>query len=457
MKENTNIEKILELIENTDNLKNIKPQLDQYHEFELANILASVSPKKQNELLKLFSDHELAEILVYMDTDDTSEVLEDVGEQKAASIISEMEPDDATDILNEFEDEQAKLIINLLDDEVKEDIEELSKYDEDTAGSIMNTNYLKAYAKWDVKDAMKEVVKKAPEVEALNTIMVVDDNEKLVGTLDLKQLIITKSPKKISEIMLSHYQAVNANDKIEEAVKIIRDYDTYLMPVLENGVVKGIITMDDAFEALTGVIEEDYAKFAGLTEEIEVNDGVISSFKKRLPWLLILLFLDIIVSIIISNFGVVIASIPLLAFFQAAVLGLAGNAGTQSLAISVRRLGNKENISNKKIIKHLFKEIIIGLFTGIILGIVSFALVVGMLYLKKEIDIPPMKIALVLSIAISLAVTISNLFGSLIPIIFYKIKVDPAVASGPFITTINDIIVVLVYFGIAILFLSEYI
>lgn len=456
MKNNKSFEEIINTIENTTDLTSLKPELEKYHDFELANIISNLSSEKQSEILKLFSDAEIADILVYMDSDDTTEILEDIEEEKVASIINEMEPDDATDILNEFEDEQAQVIINLLDDEVKDDIEELSKYDDDTAGSIMTTNYLRAYDSWDVKDAMKEVVQKAPEVEVLNTILVVDANEKLVGTLDLKQLIITKSPKKISEIMLSHYQSVNVNDKIEDVVKLIRDYDTYMMPVLDNGYIKGIITMDDAFSALTDVVEEDYAKLAGLTEEVEIDDGIAASVKKRIPWLIILLFLDLIVSLIISNFSSVIASIPLLAFFQASVLGLAGNAGTQSLAISVRRLSDNEDNSNKQLFKHLVKETMLGLLIGVLLGVISFLLVVGMLYLKKETEIPPFQIGLVLSVSISLAVTISNLFGSLIPIIFYKLKIDPAVASGPFITTINDIIVVVVYFGIALLLLQNY-
>ncbi len=457
MNKNQTKDKILNLIENTRDLKKLKPELDKYHAFELAEIVTELTPEKQTELLKIFSDYEIAQILVYMDAVDTSDILEDIDEKKAASIINEMEPDDATDILSEVEKAQAKVIINLLDDEVKEDIKELSKYDSDTAGSIMNTSYLKAYVNWDVKDAMKMVVKEAPEVEVLNTILVVNEKEELMGTLDLKRLIVTKSPKKIEEIMHSHFQSVNVNDKIEDVVKLIRDYDTYLMPVMDKGLVKGIITMDDAFNVLTDAVEEDYAKLAGLTEEIEGKDNFLVSIRKRLPWLIILLFLDLIVSLIISNFSMVIAAIPLLAFFQAAVLGLAGNAGTQSLAISVRLLSDKETNSNKKIAHHLLKEVIIGFFTGLLLGLISFGLVVAMLYLKKEEDIPPIKIAFVLSIAICLAVMVSNLFGSLIPIIFYKMKIDPAVASGPFITTINDIIVVVAYFGIASLMLSSYI
>lgn len=457
MQRDININEIVNLIENTDDLQTLKVELEKYHELELAQILSKLDSDKQNALMGLFTDHEIAAILVYMDVDNTTEILEEIDQEKAASIINEMEPDDATDILDEIEDDQAKLILDLLDEEVKEDIKELSKYADDTAGSIMNTNYLKAYVNWDVKEAMKALVRDAPEVETLNTILVVDNDEKLVGTLDLKKLIVTKSPRKVEEIMLSHFQSVNVSDKIEDVIKLIRDYDTYLMPVLEQGTIKGIITMDDAFDALTDVVEEDYAKLAGLTEEVEATDGVTSSVKKRIPWLIILLFLDLAVSLIIGNYGKIIAAIPLLAFFQAAVLGLAGNAGTQSLAIAVRKLGDKNNCTNKSIFKNIFKEVGLGFFTGLVLGIVSFGLVVGMLYLKKEVDIPPIKIGLVLGVAICLAVTVSNFFGSLVPVVFYKLKIDPAVASGPFITTINDIIVVVVYFGIAMILLSAYI
>ncbi len=450
-------EKVITLIENTNDLNELKNILSNYHNFDIAEIIKNVDSDKQALIMSLFTDEELADILAYMDADDTSDILSDVDNKKAASIINEMEPDDAADVLDELETEQASEIINLLDADVKEDINKLSKYADGTAGSIMNSNFLMAYDYWDVKDAMRLVVKEAPNVENINTIMIVDKNDVLVGTLDLKKLIISKSPCLLNEIMVSHFQAVKVEQKIEEVVKMISDYDTYLMPVIDdNGVIKGIITMDDAFDEAVDVVEDDYAKLAGLTEGEESDESVALSIKKRIPWLIILLFLDLGVSLVISMFSKVIVAVPLLAFFQAAVLGLAGNCGTQSLAVAVRRISENKLNKTKLILKHLTKETLLGICTGLVLGIVSFGLVVGMLYLKKEVEIPPVRIALVLSVSITCAVAASNLFGALVPVIFYKCKVDPAVASGPFITTINDVIVVILYFGIAMIMLGSY-
>ncbi len=450
-------EKIITLIENTNDVNELKNILSNYHNFDIAEIIKSVDSDKQALIMSLFTDEELADILAYMDADDTSDILSDVDNKKAASIINEMEPDDAADVLDELETEQASEIIKLLDADVKEDINNLSKYADGTAGSIMNSNLLMAYEYWDVKDAMRLVVKEAPDVENINTIMIVDKNDVLVGTLDLKKLIISKSPCQLNEIMVSHFQSVKVEQKIEEVVKMISDYDTYLMPVIDdNGIIKGIITMDDAFDEAVDAVEDDYAKLAGLTEGEESDESVGLSIKKRIPWLIILLFLDLGVSLVISMFSKVIVAVPLLAFFQAAVLGLAGNCGTQSLAVAVRRISENKLNKTKLILKHLTKETLLGICTGLVLGIVSFGLVVGMLYLKKEVEIPPVKIALVLSVSITCAVATSNLFGALVPVIFYKCKVDPAVASGPFITTINDVIVVILYFGIAMIMLGNY-
>lgn len=450
------MKRLLEIIENTSNPTELRTILDEYHEFDIAEVLPELDDEKRALVLSIYNNEELAEILSYTEGEDTFDIFGDIAEERVASIINEMEPDDATDILGELEEEQADKVLELLDTDMKDDIKALSGYDEDTAGAIMNSNYLQINTGADVKDAMRVVVKEAPDVETIDTIFVVDEGGALKGTLDLKKLIVTKSPKKVDDIMTTHFQAVEVSDSSENVVKQIRNYGTYVMPVLDNGLLKGIITMDDAFDALSDVVEEDYAKLAGITDSEEQDENIGVSIKKRIPWLIILLFLDVIVSLIISSFGDVIQKLPILVFFQAAVLGLAGNCGTQALAVSVRRISLDHLNTKKAILKHLVKELSLGMLTGIVLGLVSFALVTAMLYIKSDFDIEPVRVGLVLGIAILVSVTVSNLFGAIIPIIFYKCKVDPAVASGPFITTINDIVVVLLYFTIAMVILSKY-
>lgn len=447
---------ILRIIEKINDKEELIKILSTYHKYDIAQIIKLVEKNKKKLIISLYDEETLVEIFSYLEDDEVSFVLDEIDINQAASIINEMEIDNASDVLEEFSSDKVSEILPLLDQDVQSDLQEITKYEEGTAGSIMNLNYLEVFEDYDVKDAMKVLVKNAPDVEVINTLIVVDHNQKLVGTLDFKKLIVTKSPCMIKDIMLKHFESVEVEDLVEDVIKKINDYDLYLMPVTEKGIMKGIITIDDAFDETVDAAVDDYAKLAGLTEDEETNENIKESIKKRIPWLIILLFLDFGVSFIISIFSKVIVAIPLLAFFQAAVLGLAGNAGTQSLAIVIRKIGENKLDENSLIIKHLLKEMLLGLIIGIILGITSFVIVVGMLYLKKEVAIEPFKVGLVLGISIATAVTVSNLFGALVPVIFYKCKADPAVASGPFITTINDIIVVILYFGIAMLILQNY-
>lgn len=452
-------EEIINLIKEENDLHVLSERLNKYHPYDIAQVLAELNKDEFAKITKIYSDEELADILSYTDTEDASDLLEDMEEEKAASIIEEMETDDAADVLQEMEEEKAISIISLLEDVKKEDLKELSEYDLDQAGSIMNSHFLQVLQKSDVKLAMKLVVKNAPDVETINTIFVVDEADHLLGTVNLKDLIIARSPLDVDEIMQINFKYCETTDTIDEVVKKIRDYDILALPVLEDGVLKGIITMDDAIDALTDVVEEDYAKLAGLSTGEEQEETVHESVKKRLPWLAILLVLDVIVSLVIAQFQHVIDSLTVLAFFQASILGLAGNCGTQSLAIAVRRIGADEMNTSKAIFVHLGRESLLGLATGITLGSLAFVCSSLMLMLTK-IDITPItsvwQIGFVIGVAITIAVTCANIFGTLIPIIFFKCHIDPAVASGPFITTLNDILSIVIYFTIASVVLINY-
>ena len=264
-----------------------------------------------------------------------------------------MEPDDATDILLEFEEDKQTAIINLLDDEQKEDIAELVRYDENTAGAIMNTNFISILSGSDIKKIMKEIVDKAPEVETITTSFVVDDNFKLLGTLNLKKIIKTKSPTKVDEIMDPNYLFVETNDSLDHVFNFIKKYDVYDLPVIENGILKGIVTMDDALDAFNEESEDDYIKFAAVSEAVEADDTVLRSVKNRLPWLVLLLFMNLIIAYVISNYDYLfeVEALSILIIFQPIILGLAGNCATQSLAVTISEI-SKDNLNTKnKIIK----------------------------------------------------------------------------------------------------------
>lgn len=442
---------LIKLINETTNPLELKTILSTYHPYDIAKVFSLLEDDDKEKIISLYSDIEFAEILSYAEDAFASDILEDLPETKAAAIINEMEPDDASDVLEEMEEDAAEKLTALLDEDLQDDIEELSNYDLDTAGALMNTNFIKIKSKTSVKEAMKILTKEAPTAETINTIFIVDDNDELKGVMDLKDLIIARMPKTVDDVMMENFIYVDVLDDHDSIVKKVSDYDVKALPVLDNNIIKGIITMDDAFDALTEEAEEDYAKLAGLTEDEEVKETIFGSIKKRIPWLAVLLVLDIFIAMVISIFDEEISTYPILAFFQASVLGLSGNCGTQSLAVSVRRISDGDLDSNKGVRRHILKELLQGLGTGLILALTSFILVFVMLSIKKDELITPVQMGLILAISVFVSVVLANFIGSLLPVIFYKLNIDPAVASGPFITTINDVVSVLTYFGIAML------
>ena len=440
---------IINLVEKTEDLRELREALNFYHPLDLAECFTSLNEEDREKLYAVFTNEELANIFSYLDTPNTIEVVEDINVEKLASIISEMEPDDAADLINEFDEEKAESILKFLEDDDRIDIQKLIDYDEDSAGAIMNSNYIEIKSGSDVKDLMKVIVTEAPDAETINTSFIIDNDGKLLGTLDLKKVIVTKSPCLVDSIMNDKFIAVNANEKIEDVIRIIKNYDIYDLPVLDNGILKGIITMDDALEAIVDEADEDYAKLAGLTTSEEHYESTLESVKKRLPWLSLLLILNIFVSIVISSFDYLFEILTVLVIFQPIILGLAGNCGTQSLAITIRKIAQDELSQKSYVIKHLLKEITLGLGTGIILGILSFLFSSLLLYIRKDFDQNVIQVGFVVGLSIFVSLTMANLFGSLVPILLYKLKIDPAVASGPFITTLNDILAIAVYFSLA--------
>lgn len=441
-------DEIIEIIK-SENTENLKSNLSQYHPYDIAAVLPKLTVEDRKKIYSIFSNEELAEIFSYLDEDDAEEILQEGNAEKIAAIINEMEPDDAVDLLANLDEDQATNISEFLDEDVKQSLATLYKYPEGTAGAIMNTNFISIESGKDIKDLMRLIVKEAPEVETINTSFVVDKDGKLLGTIDLKNVIIARAPKLVDEIMKKSFTAVDVDEDIETTVKKITDYDIYDMPVLENGILKGIITMDDALETISEESEEDYAKLAGLTEAEKIDESVHQSIRKRLPILALLLVLDIFVAFIASAFDYLftVPALAVITVFQPIILALAGNTGIQSLGITIRKITNAELENKKQVFKHLGNELIIGVLSSIIIGVLVFLFTSGYLYLIGERAIY-LKVGTVAGLSVLIGLVISNLFGALTPIILHKLNLDPAVISGPFITTVLDIIAVLIYFSL---------
>jgi magnesium transporter len=450
---------IIEIIQNiirTSTPENLRENLQDFHPYELASAFVTLTDEEKNLVLAVLSNEELADIISYLDEDDSKELIEEHTSEQIAPIINEMEPDDAYDILTNIEADKAKDIFELLDEDSQKTIEILKEYEEGTAGSIMNTNFISIESGKDIKDLMRVLIKNAPDAESINTCFVVDAEGKLLGTLDLKKIIMTKSPKIVDEIMNENYNSVSTQDRIDYVINQISAYDIYDMPVIEDGILKGIITMDDALEAVASGAEEDYAKLAGLSDIDVMDESLGQSVRKRLPILAILLILNIGVSIIISAFDYLFTypSLTVITIFQPLILGLAGNSGIQSLGVTIRKIASSELDRSKQVWRHLLKEATVGILNGIIVGTLVFAFSTIFLYVNKNPLYLP--IGRVVGIAVALGLIIANLFGAMIPVLLYKLKFDPAAASGPFITTFMDILTALIYFTLSSLIVYHY-
>ena len=439
----------------------IRDALGDYHENDIASVVHDLSKEDREKLYKFLSDEELANIFTYLD--DVEDYIEELPVEKAADIIEEMDSDDAIDVLLELDEEDKNEILNEMDKEAVEDIKLIRQYDDDQIGSKMTNNYIAIQKDMTVKQAMKAVVDEAAEHDNVSTIFVLD-GEKYYGCMDLRNLIIARNGTPLDDIVKTAYPALQATTNISECIQDLKDYALDSIPILnEENELIGVITSDDVLETVDEELSEDYVKFAGIVETEELEESLFTSVKKRIPWLLALLALGLVTSLLISGFHSVVAALPALVFFQSLILDMSGNSGTQSLAVTIRIITN-EDIDKKLIARTVGKEISIGFMNGILLGSLAFVSVFLFLFFTKTTVVEGAEYsvmscllaAMCVSIALLCAMTISTFSGSMIPIVFKKIKIDPAVASGPFITTLNDIIAVAIYYGLASLLFATF-
>lgn len=447
---------LLEIIRSNRKTKEKLEELQNYHENDMAQVIPLLSKNERLALYKIIDQDTLSDIFSYLE--DPGEYIDELSNEAAADIIENMDTDDAIDILEELAEEDRQELIELMDKDAVEDIKMIASYDENMIGSKMTTNYIVIPIKLTVKQAMSTMVKEAAINDNVSTLYFVDDEEKFIGAMDLRDLILAREGQKLEDLVMTSYPFLLANELVSESIGKVQSYALDSIPVLdEKNHLVGVITSDDITEVIQDELTEDYAKFAGLTEEEDLKESVFKSMRKRIPWLLFLLVLGLVTSILISGFENVVASIPLVVFFQSLILDMAGNTGTQSLAVTIRVISD-ENISKKDIRKLIFKEFRIGVLNGMLIGFGSMLAVFLFLnfFISKEQAIDyNMKVAFAVGISMFVAMFIASLSGTIIPIIFKKCKIDPAVASGPLITTLNDVISVVVYYGLVwILFMN---
>ncbi len=438
---------IAETIRSNLTPKSMQEKLLSYHENDIAFALTLLTKEERRKLYKILDSESLADILEY--SEHTSEYVQELSICKKVEVLSRMETPDAVDVLRQLEKEERETLIDLLNPEVRSEVKLLSSFDEEEIGSKMSTNYIAVSDSASVKEAMSELVRQAAENDNISTIYVVDKNKTFYGAIDLKDLIIAREGTSLKGIMTCSYPYVYARSSIEDCIPQLMDYSEDSVPVLddENKLI-GVITSHDLMEVVEDELNEDYAKLAGLASEEDLEEPIRLSVKKRLPWLCILLVMGLGVSATVGLFESIVAQLPVIMCFQSLILDMAGNVGTQSLAVAIRVLMDKQ-ISGKQKITLVFKEARVGLANGMILGILSFVVIGGYLCLKGNTALFAFAVSGCLGSAMVLAMLISSMSGTVIPIFFQKIGIDPAVASGPLITTLNDLVAVISYYGLA--------
>lgn len=382
--------------------------------------------------------------------------LRDKNLQEAAKVLSLMEVDDAVDVLDEVDDATKKQVVDMLPEDAGNDIQMILSYEENEMGSRMTTNYIAIRRGIDIRQAMRELVSQAGENDNIGTVYVLDESDKYYGAIDLKDLIVARENDTLESIINTTYPFVTDHEKIEDCIDELVDYAEDSIPVLsETKELLGVITAQDVVEAVDDEMGEDYAKLAGLTDEEDLRETTKESMKKRLPWLIILLFLGMGVSSVVGAFEAVVAVLPIVMCFQSLILDMAGNVGTQSLAVTIRVLMD-ENLTGKQKLHLVWKEMKVGFVNGLLLGSLAFVFIgIYIACFKHNAWLQEFLISGCVGVSLMVAMVISSLVGTLIPIFFHKIKIDPAVASGPLITTVNDLVAVVTYYGLAWLFLIQ--
>ena len=454
MKRPNYVEELLEIFRSSLSKEELLDKISDYHENDIAEAFEHLTEEERKKLYPLLGAERMAEIFTYIEEPD--EYLKEPNLNQVAQVISHMDSDDAVDVLDELDDLIQEKLVGLMDEESSHDIKMIQSYEDDEIGSQMTTNFIMIHKNLSIRQAMRELVRQAGENDNIGTVYVEDGQNHFYGAIDLKDLIVARENDSLEDIISTSYPYVTDHEKISDCIERIKDYAEDSIPVLDSeGQILGVITSQDIVEVVDDEMGEDYAKLAGLTAEEDLNETTKESIKKRLPWLLILLFMGMGVSSVVGIFETVVAVLPIVMCFQSLILDMAGNVGTQSLAVTIRVLMD-ENLTGKEKLHLVFKEMKVGFLNGMILGVMAFVFIgIYACTLKGKPTAHAFLISGCVGFALMLSMVISSMVGTMVPMFFHKIKVDPAVASGPLITTVNDLVAVVTYYGLVWLLLIE--
>ena len=414
----------------------LQKQFNEFHYADIAEILDELDLEQATYVIKLLDSVKTSDILSELDEDVREKILQNLSTKEIAQEVKELDTDDAADLLLELPPERKQKVIAQIDDkELVADIEELLEYDEKTAGSLMAKELVKVYETWTVAGCLRKIRNQAENVKRVHSIYVVDKKEKLIGRLSLKDLLIAKNETKISDIYIPKVDSVHVAYNDEDVAKVMAKYDLEAVPVVDdNKTLLGRITIDDIVDVIKEEAEKDYQLAAGITQDVDSEDGIFALTRARLPWLFLGLIGGVGAAAIMFNFDTIINDYPLILLFTPLIAAMAGNVGVQSSAIIVQGLANDEikgSINNR-----LLKEMLLSALNGVILALFLF------LWIWQD----NFQTALAVSVSLIVVVIVAGIIGTFIPLLLHRKKIDPAIATGPFITTSNDIFGILIYF-----------
>lgn len=440
------VEEIEQLIDQNNDTE-LNSMLGAVHYADVAEIINELDENQATYLIKLLGSDKTSDVLTELDEDVREAILGNLSSQEIASELEELDTDDAADIIGELPKEQIQDVISKIEDrDHAKDIVDLLRYAEDSAGGLMAKELVKVNENWNVLTCVKEMRAQAENVTRVHSIYVVDDEDKLKGRLSLKDLLTTSTKTHIKDVFIKNVDAVNVNEDPEEVARIMTKYDLEAIPVVDEiGRLVGRITIDDIVDVIKEEAERDYQMAAGISRGVDSDDSIWELTKARLPWLIIGMFGGIGAASIISSFQEVMSTFPILLIFVPLIQATAGNVGVQSSAIMVQGLAN--NTVKGEILNRLIKEFTLGLINGV--AIAAIVLVISHFFFHTSY-----LISITLCVALISVIIIAALIGTFIPVFLDKRGVDPAVATGPFITTGNDIFGILIYFSIAKLILG---
>ena len=449
-------QRLLTIIRGGGSAEEIRELLAEYHELDLADAFEELSAAERENLRGILGSEAMSEIVAYLD--DAGEYLSEIESAEAAEIIRQMDADDAHEALNELDEEtRDEILRQIKDPEIREDIALLDSYGDGEFGSRMSTNFIAVKRTQTIKEAMRTLVAEAPDRDNIYTLFALREDGRFYGAIDLKDLIVARSDVALESLIRTAFPFVYDKDRIADKVERLREYSEDMIPVLssEDHTLLGVITAKDVAELVDEELGDDYAKLAAMTAEEEPHESVFSSMRKRVPWLIALLFMGLAVSAVVGLFEGVVAALPMIVSFQSLILGMAGNVGTQSLAVTVRTLGNERERRLGQQCLTVLRELRVALIGGLVLGLIAFSVVcLYLLAFTSHGAAFILTTAACVGLAMCFAMAISGLTGAAIPIALQRLGIDPAVASGPLITTVNDLFAVVSYYGLAYLLLS---